>query len=67
MKKNIGKIARYYVIVERGNAANKLSGRNINFSFTNDSNVLIEVMVFIFYFDKIRIDARTGLVTRHKN
>jgi hypothetical protein len=38
----------YYVNVERGNAADKLNGRNINVSFTNNSNVPIEVMVFIF-------------------
>ena len=49
----IGKIALkwYYVNVERGNAADKLNGRNINVSFTNNSNVPIEVMEFIFYSD----------------
>jgi hypothetical protein len=57
----------YYVNVERGNAADKLNGSNINVSFTNDSNVPIEVMVFIFYSDEIAIDVKTGLVTRHKN
>ena len=57
----------YYVNVERGNAADKLNGRNINVSFTNNSNVPIEVMVFIFYSDEITIDVKTGLVTRHKN
>ena len=31
----------YYVNVERGNAADKLNGRNINVSFTNDSNVIL--------------------------
>jgi len=54
----------YYVNVERGNAADKLNGRNINVSFTNNSNVPIEVMVFIFYSDEIAIDVKTGLVTR---
>jgi hypothetical protein len=39
----------YYVNVERGNTADKLNGRNINVSFTNNSNVPIEVMVFILY------------------
>jgi hypothetical protein len=34
----------YYVNVERGNAADKLNGRDI-VSFTNNSNVPIEVMV----------------------
>jgi hypothetical protein len=36
-------------------------------SFTNNSNVPIEVMIFIFYSDEIAIDVKTGLVTRHKN
>ena len=58
---------RHYVNVERGNAADKLNGRNINVSFTNNSDVPIEVMVFIFYSDEIAIDVKTGLVTRHKN
>jgi hypothetical protein len=57
----------YYVNVERGNAADKLNGRNINVSFINNSNVPIEVMIFIFYSDEIAIDVKTGLVTRHKN
>jgi hypothetical protein len=48
----------YYVNVERGNAADKLNGRNINVSFTNDSNVPIEVMIFIFYSDEIAIDVK---------
>jgi hypothetical protein len=54
-------------MVERGNAADKLNGRNINVSFTNNSNVPIEVMVFMFYSDEIAFDVKTGLVTRHKN
>jgi hypothetical protein len=57
----------YYVNVERGNAADKLNGRNINVSFTNNSNVPIQVIVFISYSDDITIDVKTGLVTRHKN
>jgi hypothetical protein len=55
----------YYVNVERGNAADKLNGRNINVSFTNNFYVPIEVMIFIFYSDEIAIDVKTGLVTRH--
>ena len=53
--------------VERGNAADKLNGRNVNVSFTNNSIVPIKVMVFIFHFHEITIDVKTGLVTRHKN
>lgn len=57
----------YYVNVERGNTADKLSGRNINISFTNNSNVPVEIMVFIFYSDEVTIDVTTGLITRNKN
>ena len=55
----------YFVNVERGNAADKLNGRNINVSFTNNSNVPIEVMVFIFYSDEVTINVTNGLVLRH--
>jgi len=34
---------------------------------SNNSNVPIEVMVFIFYSDTFAIDVKTGLITRHKN
>ena len=54
-KKLLGNSKWYYVNVERGNAADKLNGRNINVSFTNDSNVPIEVMVFMFYSDEITV------------
>ena len=37
----------YFVNVERGNAADKLNGRNINVSFTNNSNAPIEVMIYV--------------------
>ena len=49
------------------NCCGKLNGRNINVSFTNNSIVPIEIMVFKFYSDEIAIDVKTGLVTRHKN
>jgi hypothetical protein len=44
-----------------------LNGRHINVSFTNNSNVPIEVKVFLFYSDEIAIDVKTGLVARQKN
>ena len=55
------------VNVERGNAADKLNGRNINVSFANNFNVPVEVMIFIFYSDEITIDVKTCLVTRYEN
>ena len=35
----------YFVNVERGNIADKLQPRNINVSFTNNSNVAIDVII----------------------
>ena len=51
--------------VKRGNAAEELSVRNTNVSFTNNSNVTIEVMVFICYSDEVSNNVATGLVLRH--
>ncbi len=38
----------YFVNVERVNIADKLQPRNINVSFTNNSNVAIDVIIFTF-------------------
>jgi hypothetical protein len=54
----------YFVNVERGNIGDKLQPRNINVSFTNNSNVAIDVIIFTFYSDQLTIDAETGIVTK---
>ena len=54
----------YFVNVETGNIADKLQPRNINISFNNNSNVAIDVLVFIFYSDQMVIDVETGIVTK---
>ena len=54
----------YFVNVERGNVADKLQPRNINVSFTNNSNVPIDVIIFTFYSDQLTIDVETGIVTK---
>jgi hypothetical protein len=41
----------YFVNVELGNIAHKLKPRNINVSFTNNSNVAIDLLIFTFYSD----------------
>jgi hypothetical protein len=46
----------YFVNVERGNIGDKLQPRNINVSFTNNSNVPIDVIIFTFYSDQLTID-----------
>jgi hypothetical protein len=54
----------YFVNVERSNLADKLQPRNINVSFNNNSNVPIDVMIFIFYCDELVIDVETGIITK---
>ena len=49
---------------KRGNIADKLQRRNINVTFTNNSNVGIDVIVFTFYSDQLVIDVETGIVTK---
>ena len=55
----------YFVNLERGNIADKLQPRNINVSFTNNSNVAIDVIIFLFYSDQLTIDVETGIVTKY--
>ena len=44
--------------------ADKLQPRNINISFTNNSEVKIDVLVFIFEAESFIIDCESGLVTK---
>ena len=39
--------------------------RNINVSFTNNSNVAIDVIILTFYSDQLVIDVETGIVTKY--
>ena len=54
----------YFVNLERSNIADKLQPRNLNVSFTNNSNVPIDVIIFTFYSDQLTIDVETGIVTK---
>jgi hypothetical protein len=54
----------YFVNVERGNISDKLQPRNINVSFSNNSNVPIDIIIFTFYSDQLTIDVETGIVTK---
>lgn len=54
----------YYVNVERSNLADKLQPRNVNITFNNNSNVAIDILVFIFYNDELTIDVETGIVVK---
>jgi hypothetical protein len=56
----------YFINVERGNIAGKLQPRNINVSFTNNSNVATDLLIFTFYSDLLVIDVETGIVNKLK-
>jgi hypothetical protein len=55
----------YFVNVERGNIAEKLQPRNINVSFTNNSNVAIDILIFTFYSDQLVIDVEIVIVHKY--
>ena len=54
----------YFVNVEHGNIADKLQPRNINVSFTINSNVAIDLLIFTFYSDQLVIEIETGIVNK---
>ena len=55
----------YFVNVERGNIADKLQPKNINVSFTDKSDVAIDLLIFTFYSDQLVIDVETGIVNKY--
>ncbi len=54
----------YYVNIERSTIADKLQPRNINLSFTNNSQSAADLLVFIFYSDEFNINVETGIMTK---
>jgi len=54
----------YFVNLSRGSPADRATPRNIQVSFTNNTNITIDVMVYIIYADRITVNVRTGLVTQ---
>ncbi len=54
----------YYVNIDRSAIADKLQPRNINISFTNNSQVAIDMLLFIFHSDELIINVETGIVTK---
>jgi hypothetical protein len=45
--------------------ADKLQPRNTDVSFQNNSNIAMDLMVFIFYLNESVIDVETGIVTKY--
>lgn len=54
----------YYVDCSRGNVGDLLTPRNVNLTFTNNSNLTIDVMIFTEYYQELTIDVETGQITR---
>eukprot|EP01036_Dinobryon_divergens_P032654 gene32654-42292_t len=53
-----------YEKVNLGDLADLMTPRNINVTFTNNSNVTIDVMVFTEYFQEMTVDVETGLINK---
>ena len=53
----------YFVNLARSSPADRATPRNILVSFTNNTNITIDVMVFIVYADRIVVNVKTGLVS----
>ena len=54
----------YYVDLTRGNVADSMTPRNINVTFTNNSNVTNDVMCFTEFYNQIIVDTETGIVNK---
>jgi hypothetical protein len=54
----------YYVNLARGTPADKLTPRNLNISFSNQSLVPIDVQIFTIYLDELTIDVASGVLTK---
>ena len=54
----------YYVNVERSALTDKNVARNINISFQNNTQVAIDILVFIIYSDSFTINVETGIISK---
>ena len=54
----------YYIDLGRSKDADKATDRNLNLSFTNNSNIPIDVITFIIYLDRVVIDVETGIIQK---
>jgi hypothetical protein len=54
----------YYCDLSRGTKADRETARNLNISFTNNSNVAIDLLVFTIYNSEIVLNVSNGAVQR---
>ena len=53
----------YYIDLARGTEADKATQRNLSVSFTNNSGVSIDLLVFTFYLNRAVINVANGMMT----
>ena len=54
----------YWIDLGRGTEAEKATTRNLNISFQNNNQVIIDVLVYTVYLDKFILNVETGQVKR---
>ena len=54
----------YFVNLARDSPADRATPRNVLVSFTNNTNITIDVMVFVVYADRIVVNVQTGIVSQ---
>ena len=54
----------YFVNLSRGSPADRATPRNILVSFTNNTNITIDCMIYVIYADRIVVNVRTGIVSQ---
>ena len=54
----------YWVDCLRCNSDDRNTPRNINISFNNNSNVAMDVLVFVLYLDELSINTSTGIIVK---
>ena len=54
----------YWVDCLRCNSDDRNTPRNINLSFNNNSNVAMDVLVFVLYLDELSINTSTGIIVK---
>ena len=55
---------QYYIDCTRGATADQKTARSVNVSFINNSQITMDVLIFVEYFDEFGVDCETGVITQ---
>ena len=55
---------RFYYLSSRSSDNDKATGRALNITFNNNSQVAIDLLVFTVYLDEYVVDTLTGKITK---